>query len=271
MDEPEKPEIDPESVDQVVVEDEPKAPEVKEKEPKPEPKPELPTEDVSKLRNVVAYQTRSLEKAMRELRETQTQLQALRQQPNVQPVNGQELDEADRIAQQDWKKGVLHVVEKRLQAVVDEAFVKRQQAEAEIQRQGFLESELDKSRKRVTEKYPEVNTEGTEENKLFLEVLNEDPTLLSNTKGPEITMYRMEEKMVERGVTPRTVRPTVDREAARLARAGASNVIGRTRLTSGGEVQLTPEQKAFIKQYNIDEKSYRKHLQAENASGGVEA
>ena len=73
--------------------------------------------------------------------------------------------------------------------------------------------------------------------------------------------------MVERGLTPRTVQPAVNREAARLARAGASNVIGRTALTKG-DSPLTPEQKAFIKQYNLDEKIYRKHLRSD--LGGVE-
>ena len=191
----------------------------------------------------------------------------MRTPPPVQE-NGKELDEADRIAQQDWKKGVLHVGEKRLEEAVNNAFQRQQQAQLEIQKRSFLEGELNKSRERVTVKYPEINTEGTEENKLFLETINEDPTLLSNTHGPELAMRRMEDKMLERGMTPRAVQPMVNREASRLARAGASNVIGRTALTKG-DSPLTPEQKAFIKQYNLDEKIYRKHLRSD--LGGVEA
>ena len=267
MEEPEKQELEtPDSVDEVVPDDIPAEPEKKE-EPKKEPVPQAPTEDVSKLRNAVAYQTRALEKALRELKETQVQIQTLRTPPPV-PENGKELDEADRIAQTDWKKGVLHVVEKRLQDVVTEAFQKQYQAQAELQKRASLEGELDRSRQRVLEKYPEVEKEGTEENKLYLEAFNEDQTLRGNIHGPELTMYRMEQKMVEKGLTPRTVQPAVNREASRLARAGASNVIGRTALTKG-DSPLTPEQKAFIKQYNLDEKIYRKHLRSD--LGGVEA
>lgn len=258
----------PGAVSQVVPDDmETEKPVVKQEEKKietPKPQPQVPSPEISKLNNTIAYQTRQLERAMKELAEVRQQMakpQNLPRPEGVQP------DEIDEIAQKDWKLGVKRVVEKDIEAKVQELFQKREEAQAELNRRNAAESELDKSKKRVIERYPNIEDTSTEESKLYLEVINEDNSLLRNIHGPEIAMYRMEERMKQRGIVPPSVRPVVDREAQRLARVGASSVIGRTNGTK--TFDLTMEQKEFCKHHNISQDVYKKHLK-NNFRDGVE-
>ena len=232
--------------------------------PKEAPKP---SQDFSKLNNTIAYQTRQLEKAMRELAEVKTQLSSRPQTVQAVP---QSQDEIDQIADKDWKLGVKKLVEKDIEAKVQEILEKRDQALKEVQMRTASEQELEKSKQRVLQRYPSVEEQGSEEQRIYLDVINEDQTLLRNIHGPEIAMYRMEERLREMGRTPQSVKPIVDREVSRLARAGASSVVGR-QASPNGKITLTKEQKEFCDHYSIPYEQYAKNLKAENARGGVEA
>jgi len=224
--------------------------------------------DLSKLHNTIAYQNRKLDQAMRELQELKVQLVS-RQEQTVPKETAKDLDEIDEIAQRDWKLGVKKVVEQDIESKIQEILQKRDQAVLESQRRMSLESELDNSKQKVLRKYPSIEDDTSEESSIYRQVLNEDQSLLSNVHGPEIAMYRMEDRMRSMGKTPPSVQPIVDREVNRLVRAGVSSVVGRT-ASPTGKITLTKDQKEFCDHYKIPYEQYAKNLKAQEAIGGVE-
>lgn len=228
-----------------------------------------PNEDYSKLKNRQLWLERQQEKMLREYQKLAEAYQVSRQESTVQR-DKQNVDEIDEIAQKDWKLGVKKVVEKDIEAKVQEILEKRDEALKAVQRQAALESELEKSKQQVLSKYPQLETDDSEEASLYRNVINEDSTLLSNIHGPEIAMYRMEERMRQMGKTPPTIKPIVDREVNRLVRAGASSVVGR-QASPNGKITLTREQKEFCDHYKIPYEQYAKNLKAQETTGGIEA
>jgi hypothetical protein len=236
--------------------------------PDDKPKEDKPSLDFSKLNNTIAYQTRKLEQALRELNEVKSTLS--RPKEVVKDINDPDYDEeAERIAQTNWQKGVKKVVEKDIETKVEELLRKREEARAEEARKVATTAELEKSKSRVIERYPAILEAGSDEERMYREVINEDTSLLQNVHGPEIAMYRMEEKMRAQGRIPASSKPIVDREASRLARAGASNVTGR-QASNPGKITLTREQKEFCDHYKIPYDQYAKNLKADAGLGGVE-
>ena len=230
---------------------------------------EKPPFDERKLHNAVGFQVRQQIKALKE--ELKAEIRALREtNPAKAEVVQDQLDDIDRVAQSDWKAGVKKLVEPEIEARVQKAFQEREQKEVEAQRRYAVESELDKSKQKVIQKYPKIEEDGSEENTLYLEVINEDSSLLRNTHGPEIAMYRMEEKMRQMGRVPPSVKPVVDKEVNRLVRAGASSVVGRT-ASPNGKITLTKEQKEFCDHHGLPYDRYAKNLKAQDARGGIEA
>ena len=260
-------EVDAEEQDPVsqVVVDLDKKPAEKQTDP---PKPEKPPVDISKLHNTIAYQNRKLEQAMRELQETKAEIQALREKPTVHEPQTQ--DEIDEIAQKDWKLGVKTLVSKDIEKTVNDILSKRDQIQREIEKKSLLTNELERSKQKVIERYPSIEEEGSEESQIYRQVINEDSSILSNVHGPEIAMYRMEERMRQMGKTPASVQPFVEREVNRLVRAGASSVVGR-QANQNGKITLNKEQKEFCDHYKIPYEQYAKNLKAQDARGGVEA
>ena len=118
----------------------------------------------------------------------------------------------------------------------------------------------------VLQKYPEVEEQGSEIQRMYLQAVNEDSSLLSNPRGPWIAMKRMEEIMEEQGVMPRSLKPMIDKEAQRLARVGASTVVGKTSAPNG-KLTITREQKNFCDTYGIPYDRYLNNLKA-SANGG---
>lgn len=234
-----------------------KKPDQKSVDPKTQPQPK-PSEDISKLHNTIAYQTRQLEKAMREIQEVKEQVANSRKQEVKEPESQ---DEIDQLAQRDWKQGVTKLVEPAIEKRVEEILRKRDEAQADLARKNSLTEELEKSRQIVLQKYPEVEEQGSEMQKYYLQAINEDPSVLKNPRGPWIAMKRMEEIMEEKGAMPRSLKSFVDKEALRLARAGASSVIGRT-VNSNGKVPLSKEQQKFCDINGVPYDRYAKNLKA---------
>ena len=255
---------EPEPQEEQVVVDLEKKPENQADQPK---QPEKPSPEISKLNNTIAYQTRKLEQAMRELQEMKQRFASVPQQSEKGQTAS--TDEVDEIAQKDWKLGVRKVVEKDIETKIQDAFAKKEQAEAEVKRRSAVESELEKSKRKVLDKYPQIEDDSSEEAAIYRQVINEDNSILSNVYGPEIAMFRMEDRMRQMGKTPPSVKPIVDREVSRLTRAGASSVVGKTTSTNG-KITLTKEQKEFCDHYSIPYTEYAKNLKADNADGGVQ-
>ena len=235
-------------------------------EKKPEPpkqEAEKQSPELTRLNNTIAYQNRKLEQAMRDLQETKRLLS----ERAVQPVQKEQpVDEIDELAQRDWKQGVKKLVESDIESKVQAILEKRDQAQRELYRKSSLETELEKSKNKVREKYPQIEDDTTEEASLYRQVINEDTTILQNIHGPEIAMYRMEERMRQMGKTPPSVKPIVDREVNRLTRAGVSSVVG-TKPTGDGKITLSKDQKEFCDHYNIPYEQYAKNLKADPSRG----
>lgn len=237
----------------------------KKEEPKAEPQRQ-PAVDLSKLHNTIAFQTRKFEQAMREIQSLRDELHKATTPEKVSEIK----DEIDEIAQRDWKAGVKKVVETQINEAVSAALKKRDEETQAVNKRYSIERELETSKAKVLQKYPKIEESGSEESQLYISVINEDTSLLSNTHGPEIAMYRMEEKMRAMGRIPPTVQPAVDKEVSRLVRAGASSVVGR-KASPNGKITLTREQKEFCDHNNIPYENYAKNLKADEARGGVEA
>ena len=224
------------------------------------------SEDLKKLHNTIAYQTRQLERAMREMEE----LKRVRnfEEPKKTEIPKEDLDEIDIIAQKDWKLGVKKVVEKDIESTISFILEKRKLEETKKFEQQNLYQQLEKSKQVVLSKYPKIEDEETEESNIYRQVINEDPSILKNVNGPEIAMYRMEERLKLMGKTPAGVRPMIDKEVSRLVRAGVSSVVGK-QINSNGKITLTKEQKEFCDHYSIPYEQYAKNLKLNGESGGV--
>ena len=246
-----------------------------EKQPEQPKQSSQSSDEIRKLNNSIAYQTRRLEQAMRELQQVKTEITSRPKIAVQSEVNDPDIDpEADQIAMTNWQKGVKRVVakdiESKVEAKVNQILSQRDALMMHQQKRIGLENELEKSKQRVLSKYPSVEDESTEESAIYRQVMNEDSTILSNIHGPEIAMYRMEERMRQMGKTPPTVKPIVDREVSRLTRAGASSVIGR-QASPDGKITLTKDQKEFCDHHKLPYEQYAKNLKAQEANGGVEA
>lgn len=233
------------------------------KEPEPALKPQV---DLSKLHNTIAFQTRKFDQAMREIGELKVQLQKAVTPQQVSEIK----DEIDEIAQKDWKAGVKKVVETQINEAVTEALKKRDEESRANQKRFSAEQQVENSKKLVMERYPEIETEGSQYNRFYIQAINEDPDILSNSRGPYIAMKRMEELMEDQGIAPRATKKIVDREVSRLVRAGASSIVGH-KASPNGKITLTREQKEFCDHNNLPYEQYVKNLKASEAVGGVEA
>ena len=202
---------------------------------------------------------------MKELSEFKVQLQKANTPKEVSEIK----DEIDEIAQRDWKAGVKKVVETQIKDAVKAALKERDDADMVNRRRENVESIVDNSKKQVLERYPEVEVDGSDYNRFYIQAINEEPDILSNPRGPYIAMKRMEELMEESGITPRSAKKIVDKEVNRLVRAGASSIVGR-RPSSNGKITLTREQKEFCDHHKIPYDQFAKNLKASEAVGGVE-
>ena len=136
------------------------------------------------------------------------------------------------------------MIERRLQA--------EQAKHSETVRKQSQELELEKSRQKVRDRYPTVEDESSEEAHLMLEVINEDQSLRSNIHGPEIAMYRMEEKMRQRGIQPPYVKESVDKEIARQTRVkSASTLPSRSSNVDSGRLILTQDEKELCDRMKV--------------------
>ena len=233
----------------VEIVEQPKAPEKEfevdlgTKEPKTAPQT---PEEIAKLQKSIAYQTRKFEQAMEQINNLAQVVQTLRtSQPQVtqtQPVGtSQPPDELDLLAEKDWKQAV-RVLGKQ---AARELFEEIRKEQTFVNEKLALENEVDTSRKRVLSRYPTIEDETTMEHQVYREVMNEDPAILKNPRGPEIAMYRMEEKLREQGVTPLPYRDTVDKEVQRRTRVGSASLpVGRP-ATGEKKYVMTSDEKEF--------------------------
>ena len=224
----------------------------------PEVKGPSPEEErLNKLMNKIGFLERKLQKEAEERTQLAQSLQNLKFVPQGQK-DETEIDpsldpEIHRIMETNYQKGIDLMVEKKFQA--------REQAQREREQRQFQEMELTKSKQRVLDRYPTIEDESTDEAKLLIEVLNEDRSLSSNIHGPEIAMYRMEEKMRGRGMQPPYVKEVLNQEQQRQRRVSTvSTPVSRGTQGDSGRIVLTQDQKEICDRLKIPYGKYHEML-----------
>ena len=230
---------------------------VKQQEPS---RPSVSYEEFDKLHKRNEYLARQQERTNKQLQEAigaiQSFLTAKNEQAEVPTSQPQVQDDLEKIAEQDWKKAVKILGREAASEVLAE---ERQKWE-ELSRRERENHILENSKKIVLERYPSLENESSEEAQVYLEVLREDPSVLSNSHGPEIAMSRMEQKLAQMGKNPPQVRSVLDREVGRererLIRAQATS--GVSSRSSGGETKivLSQDEKEFCDEKGLPYERY---------------
>src|SRR3990167_4752531 len=230
---------------------------VKQQEPS---RPSVSYEEFDKLHKRNEYLARQQERTNKQLQEAigaiQSFLTAKNEQAEVPTSQPQVQDDLEKIAEQDWKKAVKILGREAASEVLAE---ERQKWE-ELSRRERENHILENSKKIVLERYPSLENESSEEAQVYLEVLREDPSVLSNSHGPEIAMSRMEQKLAQMGKNAGQVRSVLDREVGRererLIRAQATS--GVSSRSSGGETKivLSQDEKEFCDEKGLPYERY---------------
>ena len=184
------------------------------------------TEEIKKLHKRLEYSNRQTEKALKKMEEMAQRIQSL-QPPTQNTAEGQ--DELDKLAEKDWKAAVRALGR-------DEAlktFQELQNGMAQQQARNESLNENEKSKDSVRKKYPMIDDENSREAQVYIEVLNENPQLLKNVYGPELAMYKMEEKL----------RSSRNPELQRESRVRAAYIPPGRTPNPGGPIILTEEEK----------------------------
>lgn len=220
-------------------------------------KPSAEEERLNKLMNKIGFLERKLQREAEERAQLAQSLQNLKFVPQGQKdenVIDPDLDpEIHRVMETNYQKGIDMMVERKFQA-------REAERRAQEQRQ-FQEMELTKSKQKVLERYPNIEDESTDEAKLLIEVLNEDRSLSQNIHGPEIAMYRMEEKMRQRGLQPPYIKEVLSQEQERQRRVSTiSSPIGKAPKGDNGRIVLTQDQKEICDRMKIPYAKYHEML-----------
>jgi len=225
--------------------------EKKEEAPKEEEKKIDPAEARRK-----AYETRRLDQINREVQEIKRYIQ-----PREPVSDGEFQDPIDRVAYKDWKQGVKLVAKQLL----EEEKERLRQEEASYSKV----RELETSRQKVRERYPMIDDESAPETRLFIQIQNENQSLLSNPRGPELVMHLMEERMRANGRMTPDIRPAVEKEINRRARVGVGQ-LPQGRTTKSDTYTLTKEQKQYCDHHKIPYDKYATMARALDQGEGIE-
>ena len=186
------------------------------------------------------YQWRQFERSSREIQEVNRKVSELLDQVKQPEPTDEPMDEIDKVAQKDWKKGVSMVIEQALEN-------REKRLREERSKQSRVEL-LETSKQRVLERYPSLADESSEESKHYMEVINEDPSLLHDSRGPELAMYKMEEKLRSEGRVLQPEKQAVHNEVIRQTRVQATSVPKGRQPSSEGKIVLTASEKELCDQ-----------------------
>lgn len=228
-----------------------------------EKKPERDALEEAKVwQRRMEYQTRLMERQNRENQELKEILKRVveeRQAPRISQSTSD--DPIDQVAQRDWKEGVRLV----WRAERERELLQQKEEEKRYSK----ERELEESRTRVRDRYPNIDDPNDETTKLYIQIQNENPSFLKNTRGPELVMYEMEKRMAEMGRVTPEMRPVIQKEMNRRIRANASSA-PNGRPQSQKTYPLTREQLEIAKNLNISPETYAKTARALESGEGIE-
>lgn len=232
---------------------------------KAEEKEEVVTKkDLEKFQRRVEYLNRKNEQLMRKLeenyqRDSQREVQQV-QQENHREKQNSEPDDLDQLALKDWKLAVRKLAEEE----AERKFNQKQEEEKKLSKSKELYDSLERSKRKVLDKYPNILNEDSEEGRLMIEVYNEQPDLLRNERGPELAMLAMEEKMRATGKEPpherARIEEEIEKEAQRRLRIGTSTIPQGVSGASSqnNKITLSQEQVNIAKQIGVPISVYAK-------------
>ena len=220
-------------------------------------------EDFDKAVKRMEYQARQAERARKELEDLKLSVKNIRLAPIESDDNVETEDPIDKEAQKDWKKAVRMLAKQEME--------EERKREKEFIEKRNVENQFEQSLKRVRDKYPKIDDEATEEAQILIEVINENPSLKNNPYGPELAMYKMEEKMRGMGKILSDVKPIVDKEVNRRVRVNASISPNGTRGEKTNKYVLTSEQKEYCDHHNIPYDKYARTAKQLESGESLEA
>lgn len=234
--------------------------------------PAISQAEFEKMQRRMEYQARQYERSMRDMQAT---IEGLKQ--NIQPVRQTETPKVSEYefpsdlnerAQNRWQDGVVpiaetvaeKIAEKKIRAILEEREKKQYEAQTLLNRA----SQIEASKNRVLKKHPELNDESSDKFQEYVQVLNENPDLRDNPRGPELLMYEMEERLRSK-TSPNT------QEAERLKRVAAGTApVGRTSAGGKKTFTLTQEEIDMCERAGLSPKAYAQAKEA-NLKEGVSA
>ena len=209
------------------------------------------------------------EQARRQAEQYRLQLEQTPRTPATTPQ--QDKDELDKLVDSgNWKEAVTRLADQRATAIIQQ---RDQQARVEhdaLARKQLLDSSISK----VTMLYPELDEQTgdptSDVSKAFTRLMNQNPDLLSNPRGPEVVMYEMEREMVANGHSPRSWKPGTSAPSP-ATRAATTSLTPSRQSIPVNKVVLTREQKDFCDRNGRSYEDYAKVAKMLEATGGVEA
>lgn len=230
----------------------------KEDQPKPD-QSQLSVEELRKLHNRSEYLNRNLERTLKQVQTMVSQMQSGQTNQSSSQTQSHEksgqVDELDQIAEKDWKQAVRILAEQ----VADEKLTARQKAELTQRTEQERIMTLNKSKSNVLSKYPNIDDETSQESKIYAKVLEENPDLLSNVRGPELAMYKMEERLKSSDpiLQQKENMDEIDKEVQRRMRISASSVpAGRP--AADNKIVLTTLDKEYCDRNGIPYEQFAK-------------
>lgn len=264
-DKPVKPEEEREEEVEIEKEEEKeeKTIEVSTEEKKQEPKV-VTAEEFEKERKRSEFLNRKLDKTLKRIDEMTQKFQGVNVQPQKtvpeveQDISKLTNEQIDTIAQNDWQKAVDIKAELSARKVFEEKEAKVKQQEEQTK----ITSQLETSKKKVRARYSDIDDENSDNAQLYMKVLNEDPSLLSNVHGPELAMHRMEDMMRDQGKTPLPIREEVNKqvesEIQRRERTGAGGLQAGRSPSNNDKVSLTQSEVDFADNAGIPRSEFAK-------------
>jgi hypothetical protein len=209
------------------------------------PSQETHDSELTKMQRRMEYQTRQVEKLTRQVQDLTQNVSATRSVQTQKPASQIiETDDLDQIAEKDWKKAVDILAEKRAKVMLEE-YEQKKQAESEKKK---VEDELGKSKARVMDRYPQLEDENSDEAQTYVQIINENPMLLSNPYGPELAMYKMEERIKTKPKQQGS--DDIEKEIQRRSRVDSVYVPPGQR-PSGTRIVLTKAEQQFCDSHNL--------------------
>lgn len=170
-------------------------------------------------------------------------------------------EEWDDLADKDWKKAV------DLRAHMNAQKVLSTQKEA-----SNAANELEKSKQRVLERHPELNDNGSEKSRIFLQILNNNPDYINHPKGPIYAMRDMEDHMetvlgYKKEDIVSAERNGAKKESERQHRIILNKGGGKPQPNGKNTVTLSKEEAEFCKLQGLDPKEFARNKKKLSKSG----